>query len=101
MQASQAKVTVEEQRSFGNLSGLSSPLLEKLRDACGLIAPTFNSDLVPPGARLITGTHCTWSYHSLTRSPLCAPKPGTRVQGQLCRCLDQRHQRAVDTGLDV
>lgn len=54
MQATPVRVSVEEQRSFGYLANLSSPLLEKLREAAELVA-TANEELVPTQCKAFGG----------------------------------------------
>lgn len=55
MQSPAVQVSVEEQRSFGHLANLSSPLLEKLREAAELVASASDTELIPAQCKAFEG----------------------------------------------
>ncbi|KAK9813912.1 hypothetical protein WJX73_004505 [Symbiochloris irregularis] len=60
MQTGPISVSVEEQRSFGHLANLSSPLLEKLREAVELVATASNAEVMPAQCKTFAGESAGW-----------------------------------------
>ena len=85
MQSPSARISVEEQRSFGHLENLSSPLLEKLREAASLVAAASDTELISAARETFGGEHGPDQFDLILES--CFPRICESFAGPLSTLL--------------